>query len=555
MTSELARPVSTDSLSRRSFLVGSLAAAVLAATSGTPTLAAGTTPNFTTTRAISTTTARRTLGVNIKTGANTGVYRDEARVRNLLSELRIEHVRDALFEGRRDQWQSLNALSSRGVRVNVVPGAKPDGTRGTTERIIREIADNCAGAVESIEGANEWNLKNRPQWAAELRTAQARLFRSVRSMPAMSAVPVLAPSLGRRTGHKELGDLHDVCDLGNVHLYSGGFSPTRYMEEQLSAATIVSGDNPVFVTECGYHTALRHQSGHFPTSEEAAATLMPRLLMEYVLRRVPRVFVYELLDQGTSQVDHEQALGFVRADGSRKPHFHAMRRLTSLLDDRGSVQPGNLDYRLSGGDAGLRHVVMENSDGDYFLALWRDVEVWEPRELSPLPVPPMTITLAVPGQAHFSVYSPSRSESVVQRGSGNSISVGLTGDLKLVKIDLDSNVTAASGQRCYVDISADSYSLASGASTWLSGSVEDHASSAPIGDIAVRLIEVPVDGSGRNIAQRPRTVAGVTRTDTDGRWQMLVSPRATTQFQVEVQPQRGFSYARSRPTRPLVVTP
>ena len=290
------------SLSRRSLLIGTAAGAALAVLKPSAVLAAGRSVPFDVADPIPSDQVRGTLGVNIKTAMNYGVYSDERALRNYLAELRLTHVRDAVFHSRQDQWSSLNTLARQGIRCNVVPGARPNGKGGTAERVVREIADNGADAVESIEGPNEWNLKKRKHWAKELRKHQRDLARAVRRSPEFSGVPVVAPALGRRRGYDELGDLRDVCDIGNIHLYSGGRTPTRYMDEQLQAVRAVSGGRPVFVTECGFHTALRYRGGHLPSSEWAAAVLMPRMLMEYVLRGVPRVFVYELFDQGARRL-------------------------------------------------------------------------------------------------------------------------------------------------------------------------------------------------------------------------------------------------------------
>ncbi len=149
----------------------------------------------------------------------------------------------------------------------------------------------------------------------------------MRSRPELDGVTVLGPSLARRTGHLELGDLSAYLDAGNIHAYPGGFVPTRNMDVQLSKQTVIAGAKSAVVTETGYHNPLNTQQQHYPVTELVAANHMPRLLLEYHRRGV-RSYLYELFDQTDEPTLswRGQHFGLTRADGTRKPAYGAVRK-------------------------------------------------------------------------------------------------------------------------------------------------------------------------------------------------------------------------------------
>jgi hypothetical protein len=535
-------------MSRRTLLKGAVAGAALGLL---PAQGAWGAPSFVTRRAVPAERVRTIMGVNTKTAANTGVYQDEASMRRVLAELRISHVRDALFLRRKDQWASYAALRSAGVRINTVLGARPDGTNGSLDVAVQELAAHAAPLVASVEGPNEWNLLGGATWAADLRSHQRRLYRLIKANPATEHLPVVAPSLGRREGHQQLGDLRDACDLGNIHLYAGGRSPSTFMDEQLDLIRFVSGNYPVYVTECGFHTAMGHTGPHFPSSEETASLLMPRLLMEWASRGVPRIFAYELLDQGPSSSDHEQRFGFVRSDGTPKAHYRTMSRLLALLDDPGGAGvTGQLTYAVSGGGADLRHIVMTNSRGEYMVALWRDVEVWQPRLKQPVAVDPVTVRLHLEAPAPVSVFSPSASGSPVSSLTSSVVEVTLRGELQLVRIG--GAPTIDHGLAVAASIESDVLTVSAGGSVLLSGAVVRSDSSTPVTAGTVRIMRAAVD-SGMPFRDRTREVVTTVPLESRGRWQVRVWPRETSQYQAQYLPVGDYRFAGSRPTAPVRV--
>lgn len=374
-------------------------------------------------------------GINIKSSVTQGVYGNRSTVLKRLRKLGVRHVRDRVFIQRPDQYQFIRDIAATGIRFNVIAG-DPTYEGGTPEEIVGIAAGEFPDAVETFEGANEWNLRGGSGWVQELGAHQGRLFAAVQESSRLSGTPVLAPALGLRKDREQLGDLSAVADFGNNHLYSGGRVPSTRVDQELELEAIVTGDKPVIVTESGYHNALETTSGHFPTSERATAQYMPRLLFEYFRREVPRVFSYQLIDQTSSpEAAWMTRTGLLRSDYSPKPAYRTMKNTLRLLADPGpTFTPGALAYGLRNASADLRQVLVQKRNGNFYLVLWRDVEVWDPIARTAIPVQTRTVTVDLAEAADVRLFKPSKKKAVSTRSNVESFTVGLRGSVKIVKI-------------------------------------------------------------------------------------------------------------------------
>ena len=65
--------------------------------------------------------------------------------------------------------------------------------------------------------------------------------------------------------------------------------------------------------------------------------------------------------------------GLMNPDGSPKPAGQALHNLTTLLHDSGGgFTPGSLNYTLNNAQSGDNTLLMEKSDGSYWLAMWNE---------------------------------------------------------------------------------------------------------------------------------------------------------------------------------------
>lgn len=100
------------------------------------------------------------IGVNVHMSYTASPYSDEAAVARRLSGLGVRHVREGLVPGRADQCEALRALSRAGIGATLIVG-DPDGRFGTLEQLLPILRGPVRGAAEAVEGANEYDLRNR----------------------------------------------------------------------------------------------------------------------------------------------------------------------------------------------------------------------------------------------------------------------------------------------------------------------------------------------------------------------------------------------------------
>lgn len=375
-------------------------------------------------------------GVNVHIAGPTTPYGDTARLVGALTGLGVRHVRTSIFSNITEQWDSLRTLYANGIRANLVMG---DPSRPTDPSTLVQVIKTQfpRGLVDSVEGANEWNLSGDPNWAVNDRAYQATLWSAVKGDSATASIPVLAPALGRRMGYSELGDLSAYSDVANAHMYSGGLAPDLGIDTVTAGAQTNVPGKPVVFTETGYHNAMNSNTGHIPTPEDVVGVYAPRLLLDHYSRGTQRVYDYELLDETAdpAMVDPEQHFGLLRSDWSPKPAYTALQSLLRAVADPGPVTPlSPLDYQISGATPDLRQVLLQRHDGSYLLALWRDVSVYDRTSRVVTPPAPVTVTLGLGVRSTITVDDLSDGKDPVSAGTGDQIAVPVAGNVKLVSI-------------------------------------------------------------------------------------------------------------------------
>ncbi len=190
------------------------------------------------------------FGVGVHMGYAGTPYEDVTRVKQALTDLGVRHVRDNLNLSSPASLPAMRDVASTGVRFNLIMG-RP-GSWQTPEKLVQTVATELPGVVESLEGANEYNLvASAVDWASELRTHQQALYEAANANPATADLPVLAPALGQKTGFDLLGNLGSYADFGNGHLYPGGQQPSYLIDAYTEAEQTVVPGKPVIFTEGG----------------------------------------------------------------------------------------------------------------------------------------------------------------------------------------------------------------------------------------------------------------------------------------------------------------
>jgi len=379
------------------------------------------------------------VGVNVHTSYDDSPYGTQlGAIRAKLVELGVRHVRDGLELERPDQYMALNELAAAGIKSTLILG-EPDFDEEEFEELIATLRSEVRGAVEAVEGANEIDMRGDTSQLPDLAGYQQQLYGAVKDDPSLAPLPVLGPSLVQKRNQEALGDVSGSLDFGNIHAYPDDDAPESNLGVHLERAAVNSGSKPVMATETGYHTALGWSGEHRPVSEETMATYMPRLYLEYFRRGVARTFSYELIDQNPGSDDLEDNFGLLRNDFSEKPAFTALRNTIEILEDPGAAfTPTAAAYSLGGDADDVHHVLMQKSDGGFYLALWRATEA---------SAPPTRVTLSFGRQVTGAeAYLPNSSSSpayALPANASGSLALKVGPQVTILKLALGEKSAAA----------------------------------------------------------------------------------------------------------------
>lgn len=389
------------------------------------------------------------IGVNTHFSYSDTIYDSRfPQVKAKLAELGVRHIREGLMPDRPDQYEFLRELAGAGVRSTLILG-DPDQGAENLEGLLATLRTDLRGTVAAVEGPNEFDSWGGSDWQPRLVEYQQRLYGAVKGDPALSSLPVLGPSIVQRRNQEALGDISGTLDYGNFHPYPDGFSPEEGIGDNIERAVGNSGPKPLIATETGYHTTEGWSGEHNAVPEQAMATYIPRLYLEYFRRGVARTFSYELLDEKPGDVDRENNFGLLRNDLSEKPAFTALRNLIDILEDPGAdFSPGAVAYSLGGEASDVHHLLLQKSDGSFYLALWRAADVWDPDAQASLPAPAGRVTLDFERQVtSAATFLPSRSATAVATlptGGGRPLAVEVGAEATIVKLSFGRK--AASGR-------------------------------------------------------------------------------------------------------------
>ena len=325
------------------------------------------------------------IGVNTHLNYFDRIYGNFPLMEQELKSIGVRHLRDGVHFQNQDYNEALYGrwikLGTLGVRFDAV--LDPRSNLGPLNAAFLEQVDRLAGhTIESFEGPNELDISNVADWPSVDRNYQMSLFDSARAMTGPGQIRVIAPSLASASHAPRLGNLSSQIDEGNLHPYPAGKMPSMIFPEQTDLAKIMAGDKGIVFTESGYHNAINDHRGQPGISEAAAAKYIPRLFLEDFAHGVLRTYLYEFMDETADPGfgDAELHWGLVRADGSEKPAFFAIKNLIAELSDIAEpAQLEPLDWTLSPTDSRIHCLLLEKSSGKFDLVFWQEISSYDLR--------------------------------------------------------------------------------------------------------------------------------------------------------------------------------
>jgi hypothetical protein len=334
------------------------------------------------------------IGVNTHIDFTQTAYGNFGVVQNALAFLGVKNVRDA-YQNVNDGTLFTSLHQDFGIHFDLFIGPLPDGPEPYAVQ-LQQIESLPVGVVASVEGVNESDIFGRS--LTDATAFQQTLYNSVHAT--MPGIPVLQLSFGNIDDYGITGDQSAFADFANAHTFFGSGNNPAFQDwiGTLNADALrATPGKPIIVTESGYTTSGSTTNQHVVVdSVQAKYTL--DIPFDTFKAGDARTYIYELLDEHTGTGNNEDTFGLFLSDGTPKPSGIALHNLISLLSDPGAATapaPSSLTYSLGGLPSTGGSLLLQKSDGSFWLAVWNDVRLSGPSTPTPITVPPAPMTLAL----------------------------------------------------------------------------------------------------------------------------------------------------------------
>jgi hypothetical protein len=400
-----------------------------------------------------------------------------------LRELGIKHVRtnsrvipgDPGY-GRAIKTSILLGKNGYGLHFTALRPMMSDPTEADIEAAIelrlKYIIDNgLTPYTEAVETFNEYD-KVYPRvnnWPEALKASmiylngqRSRLAPGPRILgPALVGfdLPNTAPLMQTDSAGRPM---NTYFDSGNLHSYYIGAKPESVFKDSTpdampspfntnpskltkainlrqrirSYAYNISKDKPIMLTETGYNN---DPNGLYTgrIDEKSSGTYMPRAYLEAFRIGIQRTFMYELYDEPSAMPQYQRYFGFYRPDGSPKPQAVSVSKLTTLLGGGTDFAPTALPVRITDLSAsGVQKVLLQKRPGEWWLAVWRPVSVWDYLKYAPIPrtASPLQLTFAAPQKVEVHKDLSLTADPTTPSTPVTSLKLNVGPDVTLVKI-------------------------------------------------------------------------------------------------------------------------
>jgi hypothetical protein len=369
------------------------------------------------------------------------------QVFDALQKLGVHHIRDGYFEV--NQYPSVvqehRQLLGAGIKTSYVVPYLP----GLSVGGIQQLA-SATGDMDALEGPNECDVLGQCGGGGTQGILNSLAFLPTLKYAAQTLnVPLVAPSLVLPESYPVSGNLDSLVNANSLHLYFGGrhpgingwgdYDPQGHSYGSFDfwrdQSQINAPELPMQIGETGY-ISWPNTGIQFTVPEDVTASYMPRTLLLAFKHGFDKTFFYQLIDEPTSP----QGYGLLRNDFSEKPGFTALKNMLNLLSDPGAnnFKPGSLPYEILGGDSNVNHLLMQKSDGSFWLALWLEEPSWDPVKVSYVPVQPENIGIRL-GSGYttthdFQFNNTGNYVGFKQPMNGNIASLTLTDQVSIIRI-------------------------------------------------------------------------------------------------------------------------
>jgi hypothetical protein len=154
--------------------------------------------------------------------------------------------------------------------------------------------------------------------------------------------------------------------------------------------------------------------------------------------------LYQLVNDHAGTRPWGDSFGILNNDYTGTNVYDAIRSMTSLLKDPGysaSFTPDTLTYKLEGTDADTRTLLLEKSEGTFWLAVWQQEQTFNynvaDSQKGPVAQNPMAMKLTLQGAADGAVYVPENGNTNTVSTFDDASTISFTGGKEVVLIEID----------------------------------------------------------------------------------------------------------------------
>lgn len=323
-------------------------------------------------------------------------------VSQLLIDSGIKHLRDSGPTYNQTYLNEMAMFGAHGIHHSL--GMPINSTPAQVTTALNVFGPSN---IDFVEPQNEYDTyaKSDPNWISHLIAEQKMIWSTVRANPAFANVTVLGPALAHNPYYADLGSLDAYEDAGNLHAGFCNYNPgtnngTVNLTRVTSQIRQSTPSKPIWTTETGYDDNT--QVCDAPDATTAAYD--PRLIAERWNAGEPRTYFFQFVDTAYGPFG---PMGLVKADGTPKPQYTALKSMLGVLSDPGSpFTPTTLNYAVTGQTQNIHHTLLQKRDGTYVLLLWVEkpclVSIYNP---TPVSVPAQQLSLYVPGMTAATQYT------------------------------------------------------------------------------------------------------------------------------------------------------
>ena len=339
-----------------------------------------------------------TIGVNTHIDFAKYGYQNLSVVEGAINYLGLKNLRDSA-QTSTDAQTWLQVAQATGAKFDdYIAEASPDGMAYDLS-LVHELASE--GILNYLEGGNEEDDAY-PASLGNTLAITAQFQQQVYATGRALGLPVINMSFGAGwtaannwQGHYgDVGDLSAYADYANAHTYPLVGQGTDWTTQRLNGlARLAAASRPVITTEIGWN-----ESQGFGQDNIAKRAI--QAVLDGMKNGNVKTYFYALYDDGSG------LFGLMNQDGTAKPAGAAIHNLTTLLADTGAnaatFAPRSLAYTLGGATANDNTLLMQKSDGSYWLSLWNEIDAVH------------NVTLTLPATAQIKVFDPLKGTGAIQ---------------------------------------------------------------------------------------------------------------------------------------------